>query len=149
MARGRRPVRCRSCGYVTTPVSGFCPNCLARLPIGRRVGLVPILAVAGLLAMGLIALAVQPRSVLTLPAANQASPSPAEISLTASGGHATDSPNVEPLSVATASPTSSASPSSAVLGSQSAPAVGGNLPSTATTDEVTRADVTVGMRRRY
>jgi cell division protein FtsW len=52
MARERRPVRCRNCGYNFTPVSGFCPNCLTLRPLGRRLGLVPIVAVLGL---GLVA----------------------------------------------------------------------------------------------
>src|SRR2546430_12291993 len=53
MAPTRRwPVRCRNCGYVTTPVSGFCPNCLERLPLGRRFAILPIVALAALLAVG-------------------------------------------------------------------------------------------------
>ena len=57
MARKRRPVRCRNCGYVTTPVSGFCPNCLELLPLGRRVALFPIIATAGLVALAVAAIA--------------------------------------------------------------------------------------------
>src|SRR2546428_13678046 len=51
MARARRPVKCRDCGLVTAPVSGFCPRCLSRLPIERRIGVLPIAAGAVLLAL--------------------------------------------------------------------------------------------------
>src|SRR5229473_3487764 len=92
MARKRRPVRCRDCGYVTTPVSGFCPNCLERLPIGRRIGVVPIVAILGLVALG--------------------------------------------AAVVAASSTAAASPTPGPVGGQSTPRASGNLPSTATVDEV-------------
>src|SRR5258705_10482982 len=52
MARERRPVRCRNCGYYFTPVSGFCPNCLELRPLGRRIAVVPLIALLGLAALG-------------------------------------------------------------------------------------------------
>src|SRR5207245_11373557 len=53
MPRARRPFRCRRCGFVTTPVSGFCPNCLERLPLGA--GPWALLLVLGLVRAGSIA----------------------------------------------------------------------------------------------
>ena len=157
MARGRRrPVRCRSCGYVTTPVSGFCPNCLERLPPGRRFGLVPIVAIAGLLAVGVGIVAASSRGSialrpLTTEEATTASPTAAATSVAV----AVASTSATPSSTAgrSGSPTSPPSPSAAisispspsptaVLGSQSTPTVTGastssgssTLPSTTTSD---------------
>src|SRR2546430_9153325 len=86
VARTRRPVRCRNCGNVFTPVSGFCPNCLKLSPLGRRIGVVPIVAILGLVALGAIVFAASsPGGIALRPAANQvgasstptsASPSP-------------------------------------------------------------------------
>jgi hypothetical protein len=54
-----RRVTCTSCGYTTTPVSGFCPRCLEHLPVGRRrardlpffaAGVLGVLALAAALA---------------------------------------------------------------------------------------------------
>jgi hypothetical protein len=54
----RRPVTCRSCGYTTTPVSGFCPRCLELLPVGPPFAAGPLLLgalAAVVLGVGLIA----------------------------------------------------------------------------------------------
>src|SRR6266571_4695797 len=72
MARERRPVRCRNCGNVFIPVSGFCPNCLELQPLGKRVALVPIVAVLGLVALGAAVLAASTGSIALRPAASQA-----------------------------------------------------------------------------
>jgi len=163
MARKRRPVRCRNCGYVTTPVSGFCPNCLERLPLGRRIGVVPIVAILGLVALGAAvvaasstgAIALRPgagqaagspaptsastspaSTIPTTPGAQSASPS-AAVSPSSSGAQSgPPTPTVSPS--ATPSSTAAASPTPVVLGGQTTPRASGNLPSTATVDEVHR-----------
>ena len=47
-------VRCPNCGYVTHPVSAFCPRCLSRLP-QPATGLAPrvLFGMVGLVALGL------------------------------------------------------------------------------------------------
>jgi len=129
MARKRRPVRCRNCGYVTTPVSGFCPNCLELLPLGGRVALVPIIVIAGLVALAAAVLAASSTGGLALrpPTVIQIASPSAPLSPTP-----TASSNGSASSSAAASRTSSPSLAPAVLGSQSPPVVSGNLPSTAT-----------------
>src|SRR2546423_15422827 len=89
MARERRPIGCRNCGNVFTPVSGFCPNCLTLSPaLGRRVGLVSIAALAGLVALGAVVFAASTTGRVALqPPASQTSPG-------ASLGSARSSPTV-------------------------------------------------------
>ncbi len=95
MSMARRPVTCTTCGYTTTPVSGFCPRCLERLPLGRRgIGVLPLFA-GGALAVLVLG------AVL---AATLRSPEPGRGSVQAEGSHA-------PVSSASAAPASQ-SPSS-------------------------------------
>jgi len=154
----RRPVRCRNCGYVTTPVSGFCPNCLERLPLGRRFAILPIVALAALLAVGATVVAASSTgSIARRPVSSEASsnaspttvspavttaPSTAVASVSASAvAQPAGSPAPSgPPSNGSASPGPSAAPT-AVLGSQSAPSAPrassgpGSLPSTSTSDD--------------
>jgi hypothetical protein len=143
MARKRWPVRCRNCGYVTTPVSGFCPNCLEPLPLGRQIALAPILAVIGLLALGAL-VAVMSSDLFQLgPAVGRGSPSSPSVSpslaaspsLTVSpspsvGGPVSPTPTASPSTAASSSPTPS--PMQTAIGSQNPPEKSPNLPSTAT-----------------
>ncbi len=115
MARKRRPVRCRNCGYVTTPVSGFCPNCLERLPLGRRVALVPLAVIAGLVALGAAVFAASGTRPLAV-APNTGQPSPSS-SATAQTTSPTTAIGASPSLAASpaqsaASPSPSGSPSS-------------------------------------
>src|SRR5438477_9937481 len=157
MARGRRrPVRCRDCGYVATPVSGFCPNCLERLPLGRRFAILPIVAVAAVLAVGiavaaasstgsiarrpLVPEATSNASPTTGPPAVTTAPSTAVASASATASPSTPPGPSGPPPNASASPDRSGAPT-AILGSQSTPnAPGassgpGSLPSTSTSDD--------------
>jgi hypothetical protein len=154
MARKRRPVRCRNCGYVTIPVSGFCPNCLERLPLGMPVALLPIVAVAGVLALAAVVVAASTDLVPLGPVLGRASPSSPATSATASptvalvvspspvaspsltvspspsGVQSSPTPTVSPSTAASPSPTQS--PAQTVVGSQNPPGKSPNLPSTAT-----------------
>src|SRR5438874_4202605 len=154
----RRRVRCRHCGYVTTPVSGFCPNCLERLPLGGRFAILPVVAVAGVLAVGIaIAAASSTGSIARRPVAPEATsnaspttaspplptaPSTAVASVSASAAaqpSGSPAPSGPPPN-ASASPGRSAAPT-AILGSQSTPSAPGassgpgSLPSTSTLDD--------------
>ena len=162
MARKRRPVRCRNCGYVTTPVSGFCPNCLEPLPLGRRVGVVPIAVLVGLVALGAAVFAASSTGSIALrPAASETSPSSSLSSANPSPTATQSGPTVaQSTSPSGTTPASSAAPSSSpaasapsssnpaasaspsapgpspkatdVLGNQTTPIPSGTLPSTAT-----------------
>ena len=109
MARKSRPVRCRNCGYAFTPVSGFCPNCLELRPLGRRMGLVPIAVLAGLVALGAAVFAASSTGAIALrPAATQASSSPLASS---TGVPPTATQATSPSATATSATTPSSAPS--------------------------------------
>jgi len=155
MARARRPVRCRNCGYVATPVSGFCPNCLDHLPLRRAVGLGPLVALGALLVLALaVPAALSTGPVVSRPSAATATPGEAAVpstspttSVAGSSSPVTPAPSPSavrsvspppPLAVSS-SPSATAqppSPSPAVLGNESTPSVSGSLPSTSTVLEV-------------
>ncbi|TMD59659.1 MAG: hypothetical protein E6I87_08805 [Chloroflexi bacterium] len=101
------------------PVSGFCPRCLAALPMGRGVPwLVPLLLLAGLLvlagalgtAMGVIRLPGLVAATATPPIARSLTPGPsASVAVTASATSLTATPSPSP--VASAAPSASTAPS--------------------------------------
>ncbi|HEY6957791.1 MAG TPA: hypothetical protein VI814_03115, partial [Candidatus Limnocylindria bacterium] len=109
----RAPVACAACGTRTRPVSGFCPNCLARLPAppAARVAFL-----AGALTLGALTLAVDatlltPRGP-TIPATSAATPTapaptptvpvPSATSAPAGTAPATSAPNETPMPATTA-----------------------------------------------
>jgi hypothetical protein len=156
VARKRRPVRCRNCGHVTTPVSGFCSNCLERLPLGRRVPLVPVVALLALVALGFGVVAGPLTRPIALGPGNP--PGQSTPTRTVAGSQATAaerSPTLAPTSslAQTMTPTTSAvasagatlpsgspgtagpspsSPPDTTVASPSAPGASGRLPSTST-----------------
>src|SRR5256712_2051514 len=147
MARARRPVKCPDCGLVPVPVSGFCPRCLSRLPIERRIGVLPIAAGAVLLALiggsALLANAGGARVAIpgSAPFGGQATGAPALTGPPSAMGTATAVPATSLEAVPSASAPSVASPTStpiAVLGLTQPPQAGG-LPSTATAGEALRS----------
>ena len=116
LAMARRPVTCTSCGYRTTPVSGFCPQCLERLPLGRRrIALVPLLAggLLGALVLGIaLAAALSPSApggVSLQPGATSTATSPSAAS-PATGGSPTASPTTGGSPAATSTAFGGASP---------------------------------------
>ena len=141
MARERRPVRCRNCGYAFTPVSGFCPNCLQLYPLGRRIGLFPIVAVLAVIALGAAVFAASLTGTIALrPAPNQASPSTSpsaqRSSAAVQGGASPSAIAPAPSSSATASappsgtstPSTAPTPTSVAAASQASPAVASPSP---------------------
>src|SRR5207247_10561320 len=142
MARARRPVKCPDCGLVTVPVSGFCPRCLSRLPIERRIGVLGVLPIAA----GAVLLALIGGSALlpnaggarvaipgSAPFGGQATGTPALTGPPSATGTASAVPATPLEAVPNASAPSVASPTStpiAVLGLTQPPQAGG-LPSTA------------------
>jgi len=147
MVRARRPVKCPECALVTAPVSGFCPRCLSRLPIERRIGVLPIAAGAVLLALiggsALLPNAGGARVAIpgSAPFGGQATGTPALTGPPSATGTASAVPATPLEAVPNASAPSVASPTStpiAVLGLTQPPQAGG-LPSTATAGEALRS----------
>jgi hypothetical protein len=148
MPRARRPVRCRSCGFVTKPVSGFCPNCLERLPRGAPPWVLALL-IAGLAAAGAIALAgpalVAPAIALHETEATRApATSSALASPTAVAGSTGPAPSISATpSTSGSNPARSAAPSAAPSSSPPTAVLGvSTMPSTSTLGEVQRAKPT-------
>src|SRR2546428_13909060 len=139
MARARRPVKCPDCGLVTVPVSGYCPRCLSRLPIERRIGVLPIAAGAVLLALiggsALLANAGGTRVAIpgSAPFGGQATGTPALTRPPSATSTASAVPvtSLEEVPSASAPSVASTSTPIAVLGVTQPPHSGG-LPSTAT-----------------
>jgi hypothetical protein len=124
MTRG--PVTCKKCGYTTIPVSGFCPRCLERLPLGRRrIGVLPLVAagILGVLVLG-SALAATLRSLEPGRVAVQAEGSRAPASSPAGSPR-----SAAPVSPASTEPQSPRPPGSTAPASQSPASNGSSRPS--------------------
>jgi len=149
VARSRKPVRCPECGLVSTPVSGFCRNCLGRLPL--RMGPLAYFPLAAALALALVAggaaLAVGaaragPGGALPVGVERTSAPPKAAATTLATASptvsaSSSATPGVTATAVvtATARPTAPATPvPTAVLGATSGPAVR-SMPDTATSAE--------------
>lgn len=138
MAPVRRAVTCGRCGYVTVPVSGFCPRCLSVLPRSDETPLWPF-AIAGVLTLVLIGV-VAARDQVGVPAAAPSFSAPPAATASPNAAQVTAPPTATPPSTTpaptppTAAPTTAA-PTTATAAPTAAPtavAGFGSLPSTAT-----------------